>query len=468
MTAFVKKLFEPDKLIKASDWVGEKPGTREVYSTLWRVAWPSALESVLVGLIAFFDTVMVGTVGSSAIAAVGLTNQPRLVFFAVFFALNVGVTAVVSRRRGQEDSRSANRCLGQAVMLVIIISVILCAVAVVFSRPFLYFAGANEDTIEDSVSYFRITMVGMSFTALGMVINAAQRGSGNTRISMTTNLTANIINIVLNYLLIGGNFGFPRLEVRGAAIATLMGNIVACVMSIISVSRQGRFLKLRLKYCFTFDRENLALITKIASSAAVEQVFMRIGFFLYAKIVASLGTQAFATHQICMSIINLSFTFGDGLGIAASSLVGQNLGRKRPDLSSVYGKAGQRVGFVISMMLFVLFSCFGRQLMGLFTDEQPIISTGVKILYIVAFSSIAQVSQVIFSGCLRGAGDTKYVAVTSLVCIALVRPVVTYLFCYTASWGVIGAWASLIIDQYMRLAFSFSRFEKGKWKKIKI
>ncbi|NLA77672.1 MAG: MATE family efflux transporter [Clostridiales bacterium] len=468
MTAFVRKIFEPDAFLKDSEWVGEKPGTREVYSTLWRVGWPSALESVLVGLIAFFDTVMVGEVGSSAIAAVGLTNQPRLVFFAVFFALNVGVTAVVSRRRGQEDSESANRCLGQAVMIVVILSVVLCAVAVAFSRPFLYFAGANEDTIDQSVTYFRITMVGMSFASLGMVINAAQRGSGNTRISMTTNLTANIINIVFNYLLIGGNFGFPRLEVKGAAIATLMGNVAACVMSLISVSRRGRFLKLRFKYCFTFDGENLRLIGKIATSAAVEQVFMRIGFFLYAKIVASLGTQAFATHQICMSIINLSFTFGDGLGIAASSLVGQNLGRKRPDLSSVYGKASQRVGFIISIMLFVLFSGFGRQLMSLFTDEPPIIATGVKILVIVAFSSLAQVSQVIFSGCLRGAGDTKYVAATSLVSIALVRPVITYLLCYTAGWGVIGAWASLLVDQYMRMGFSFSRFEKGKWKRIKI
>ena len=461
-------LYKPEYLIKSPPPPDGSYDTRSVYSALLRVSWPAVLEALLIGLVSFADSIMVGRVGSAAIAAVGVTNQPRFLFFSVFFALNIGVTAIVSRRRGENDRERANRCLGQAFSVCILLSAVLCVVALTFSRPLIAFAGAGEDIIDDAVTYFNITMVGMTFTALSMVLNAAQRGSGNTRIAMVTNLAANGVNVVLNYLLISGNLGFPRLEVKGAAIATLTGNLVCFFIAFVSVLRKDKFVRLSLGCCVRFDSQTLRLILKIGSSAAIEQIFMRIGFFTYAVLVAKLGTQALATHQICMSIINLSFCVGDGLGIAASSLVGQSLGRRRPDMASVYGKASQRVGLLISAALFLLFLLGGELLMSLFTDDAEIIATGVKLLLIVAVTSPGQISQVIFTGCLRGAGDTRYVAAVSLVSIALVRPVLTYVFCYPLGLGLVGAWLSLLFDQYTRLLFSMLRFSKGKWKSIRV
>lgn len=463
-----RHLYAPEYMIKPEEWVGSKYNTKEVYRRLYNVAWPATVETLLISMISFIDTMMVSSVGSYAIAATGLTNQPRLIFFAVFFALNVGVTAIVSRRKGEYDRDGANKCLAQGIFICIALSVVLCAAAIALARPLLIFAGAMEDTIEPATTYFRITMVGMVFSVLGLVINAAQRGAGNTKISMKTNLTANIVNVIFNYLLINGIGFFPELGVTGAGIATLLGNMTGCAMSIYSVSHKDEFLYLRIKDIFRLDKETLRLIAKIGGSAAVEQVFVRIGFFAYAKMVATLGTVALATHQICMSIINLSFSFGDGLGIAGSALVGQNLGRKRPDMATIYGKSGQRVGLLVSFLLMILFSSCGRGLMGLFSSEEHIVELGIKILVIVAFTSPAQISQVIFAGCLRGSGDTKYVAITSLVSIAILRPLITYLLCYTAGMGLIGAWISLLVDQYVRLAFSAFRFTRGKWTKIEL
>ncbi len=455
-------------MLRPEQWAGEKPDTRRLYTSLYRVAWPATIESVLVGMMSFVDTVMVSTVGPAAIAATGLTNQPRLIFFSFFFALNAGVTAIVSRRNGEGDRGGANKCLAQAVMLCVITSIVLCAAALAAAEPLLWFAGAQSDTIDSAVSYFRITMVGMAFTSLGLVINAAQRGTGNTKISMRTNLTANVINVIFNYLLINGIWFFPRLEVKGAAIATLMGNVVSCLMSVYSVSKPTEFLHLRLRGCFHFDAEYLKLLFRIGSSAAVEQLFIRIGFFSYVKIVAALGTTAFATHQICMSIINISFCVGDGLGIASSALTGQNLGRRRPDLSAVYCKAAQRIGLALSLVLFLVFALLGKPLMELFTDDPAIIDLGVKLLLIVAFTSPGQISQLVYSGCLRGAGDTKFVAYSSLVSIAILRPIFTYVLCYPLGLGLIGAWFSLLADQYIRLSFAAFRFSRGKWSRIKI
>jgi len=449
--------------------------TAYFYKTYLKMAWPAVAESVLLGLVSVVDTVMVSTVGTKAVAAVGLTNQPRFLFQAVFIALSIGITAIVSRRKGENRREDANKCLAQALSLVLILGGVLLAVALTFAEPLIKFAGAKEDTIDMAVKYFRIIMVGMLFTSVSITVNAAQRGSGNTRISMTTNMTANIVNCIFNAILINGLIFFPRLGVTGAAIATLMGNVVACVMSLASVFRRDRFLRLRLSELFRFRRADMGIILKISSSAAVEQVFLRIGFFITSKLVADLGTVGFSAHTLAMSIATLSFCFGDGLGVAASALVGQNLGKKRPDHSIVYGKVAQRIGLVGALILAALWAIFGREMSMLFmTGEsdpaniEAILALSVNMLLILAALTPGQVSQVLYSGCIRGAGDTKYSAMVSLVCIAIERPLLTYIFCYLTPLGPIGAWAAMFVDQYLRLALMALRFSSGKWAKIKV
>lgn len=473
MLAFVKRFFTVESMVGKQAVLGALPKTKELYFSYLKMAWPAIAESVLVGLVSFVDTMMVSVLGTSAVAAVGLTGQPKYMIFAVFFALNISVTAIISRRKGQEDREGANKTLAQALSLCILLAIVLCGLGIIIAEPFLRLAGANADTLADATIYFRIVIVGLMFTAISGTINSAQRAIGNTKIAMTTNLTANLINICFNYVLIGGNLGFPKLGVTGAAIATMLGSIIACIMSILSVCRKNSYLQLHIKECFQWKKEIISPIIKVGTGAGVEQIFIRIGFFLYAATVANLGTVEFATHQICMNILSLSFTFGEGLGVAASSLVGQNLGKKRSDLSYLYGKAGQRVGFFVSMALVVLFIFGGKMLMLLFTGPEEegfdiIIKNGVIIMVIIAACSPPQIAQVIFSGCLRGAGDTKFVALVSLISIGIIRPLLTYLFCYPIGFGLIGAWISLFVDQVIRFAFSAARFTKGKWSEIKV
>lgn len=464
----LRRLYAPEYLLKPEKWMGEVLPAKDVYKSLSRVAWPATVEMVLISLMNLVDTIMVSSMGAFAVAATGLTQQPRMIFFSFFFALNAGVTAIVSRRKGEQDVAGANKCLSQAIMICVVLSGVLCALSFTVARPLLMFAGAQADTIEPAVIYFKITMVGMVFAAIGMVINAAQRGAGNTRISMWTNLIANVVNVVFNYLLINGIGVFPKWGVKGAGIATLMGNVASCLISIYSVSKPFEFLHIKVKSLFKFESDVIKPLLKISSSAALEQSFVRIGFFAYTKIVATLGTAALATHQICMSIINLSYSFGDGLGISAASLVGQNLGRRRPDIAMVYGKAAQRIGVLVSVGLIVLFTAGGRMIMGMFTNVEEIIDIGQKILLIVAFTAPGQISNVVFSGSLRGAGDTRFVAYSSLVSIAIVRPLVSYVLIFPLKLGLIGAWIGLFIDQHVRLAFSSYRFKKEKWQKIKL
>lgn len=468
MGNLLKRFFSIDYMLKKDEILGSLPTTREVYKNSFNMSWPCAFEAVLVSLVGSIDIMMVGGLGAEAIAAVGLTNQPKFVLLAMIFSLNVGVTAIVARRKGAEDFKGANSCLKQSIILSFIISLIMAISGYIFANEIMLFAGAGEDVINDSVAYYKILMVSIVFTSLSLTINAAQRGVGNTKISMRTNVVANIVNLIFNYFLINGVWIFPRLEVRGAAIATTLGSIVGFLMSVFSVYYNTRILDLRRKGNWKFDKATMKAFLSISGSSVVEQVFMRIGFFSFAIIVAALGTIAFATHQICMNVINLSFCFGDGLSAAAASLVGQNLGAKRPDKAKIYGKTGQRMAFIVSTVLFFVFILARKQIIMLFNSEEHIVSLGGMIMIIIAFTTHAQTSQTVYNGCLRGAGDTKFVALISFISIALIRPGLAWILCFPANLGLKGAWIALFADQTMRYILGKKRFDSGKWTKIKI
>ena len=468
MGKLLKRFFSIDYMLRKNEILGTLPTTREVYKNSFNMSWPCAFEAVLVSLVGSIDIMMVGGLGAEAIAAVGLTNQPKFVLLAMIFSLNVGVTAIVARRKGAEDFKGANSCLKQSIILSFIISLIMAISGYIYAHEIMIFAGAGEDVINDSVAYYKILMVSIVFTSLSLTINAAQRGVGNTKISMRTNVVANIVNLIFNYFLINGVWIFPRLEVRGAALATTLGSIVGFLMSVFSVYYNTRVLDLRGRGNWKFDKATMKAFLSISGSSVVEQVFMRIGFFSFAIIVAALGTIAFATHQICMNVINLSFCFGDGLSAAAASLVGQNLGAKRPDKAKIYGKTGQRMAFIVSTVLFFLFILARKQIIMLFNSEEHIVSLGGTIMIIIAFTTHAQTSQTVYNGCLRGAGDTKFVALISFISIALIRPALAWVLCFPANLGLKGAWIALFADQTMRYILGKKRFDSGKWTKIKI
>ena len=470
MFRFFKRIFDPQFLVSSEHVKGPLPGMGEVYRNCLSLAWPSALESVLIALVSSVDTMMVGGLGAAAISAVGITSQPRFLMMTPIIALNTGVTAIVARRKGEGNIEGACRSLKQALIFCLFFCILMLLGALFLAPQLLTLAGAQPDFIDMGVEYYRIVMCGQFFACLGMTINAAQRGFGNTKVSMRSNIAANVINIIFNYFLINGHWFFPRLGTRGAAIATALGSVVAFCMALASVLRPAApgVLTLRSNAPWRFDRRTASSIFKVASSTFVEQIFMRFGFFTYASLVARLGTIEFATHQICMNIINVSFGFADGFGIASTSLVGQQLGAKRPDLAMLYGKVGQRCSLCIGVLLAIFFTLFRREMILLFNDEPAIVALGAQIVLIVAATCLAQTSQVVISGCLRGAGDSRYVALTSFISIAIIRPALSWLLCYPVGWGVIGAWIGLFGDQFLRLVLNFIRFRSGKWFEIEL
>jgi Na+-driven multidrug efflux pump len=284
---------------------------------------------------------------------------------------------------------------------------------------------------------------------------------------MLVNITSNLFNLLFCYLLIQGRFGFPQLGVNGAAIAACIGFIVGFVLCVISVTWKGTFLKLRLRDNWRLDREIVKGITKIGGNAVLEQIALRIGFMLFARFVADLGTIQFATHTFASQFLNITFTMGDGIGIAGTSLSGRTLGRNAR-ICPCFSESGTANG-VDSIDDSVDFYCRpALSVVPFVTSDPDILVLGTQIMIIVAIFQPFQTSSVVISGCLRGAGDTRFVAITMMACVTVIRPAVTYLMIYVLEIGLVGAWCAMLFDMILRLGICYWRFSSGKWFGIKV
>lgn len=434
------------------------------------MAWPAILESFFAAFAGLVDSLMVSSLGSYAVAAVGLTTQPKFMGLSLFIAANVSISALVARRKGQGKREEANQIFSTFLVFILVMAIMISVLMVALANPIIRLCGSEDVTHDSAVLYFKIIMGGMIFNCIQMGINSAQRGAGNTRITMRTNLVSNTVNILFNYLLIQGHLGFPALGIQGAALATVLGTVVSSIMSILSVWKEDNFISLPY-----IGREKikpalgaLKNIVKVGYSVFAEQLLMRIGFMLTAIMAADQGTAAMAAHQVGMNIMGLSFSFGDGLQATAVALIGYQLGAKQPERARQYGKTCRMIGTVISVVLAVVYFFGARPLMELFFEEEEIVVIGIGIMRIIIFVVILQIAQVIYMGCLRGAGDTLYTAVASTISVTLVRTLGSYFFGYVLHWGITGIWMGVVADQLSRFLFGSIRFRQGKWTEIKI
>lgn len=450
------------------------PELQSLYREAIRIAWPAALEGLLISVISAADTMMVGTIGPAAIAAVGLTAQPRMILLILSQGLNIGTTALIARRKGAGNQQGVKACLNQALYLSALTGVLMTIAGLILAEPFMRFAGANEDTLQLSVDYFRIIALGFVPVSIHLCICAAFRGLGKTRVTMYTHLLSNIMNLIFNFLLIGGRFGFPRLEVNGAAIATVIGSVAGSILAIWFARDHHTGFGYRLKGP-RFDRDTLSGLVRVGGSSMLESGFLRVGFLFINKIIASLGTLALASYHIVSQVSTLSFTLGDGIASAGVAMVGMSLGAENPTRAKRAVYVARRLSVFVSIALTLVILILRRGLASLFTSDMAVISAASAGFLVAAFAVMPQNGRVVYAGCLRGAGDVKYVAVTSLVSVAILRPMLTWLFCFPLAaiapqlnLSATGPWLAFLLDALLRNYMLAIRVKGETWTRIKL
>lgn len=463
------KLFDTSTYVDKDKVEGEIPKFKKVAKDVMKIVWPSMLEGFLVALVTMFDGIQVSSIGNDANSAVTITKQPIFLMISFIVAINIALTAIVSRRFGENNQEAVNKTMHEGIKITTIVAIILSIIFCIFTEPLCKLMGATVNTLEYAKTYLFIMSAGFIFNALRLTINACQRGIGKTKISMWTNLVANVVNICLNYVLINGHFGFPQLGIAGAAFATIIGNAVAFIISLLTILPSNGYLRLRIKNLFKLDNETLGNIGRILPSTLLDQLLIRFGFIIFALIVNYLGDDATYVHGVCQDINSLMFTLADGFSIGTAAIVGHRLGEKRKDLALVYAKVSMIISFACAILVSIFVVTCRGMLIDLYKPETVYREDSAKlILMIAAIMMLPQNTSWVMTGILRGSGDTKFTAIVSLICVVLVRPISALVLCYPLGLGVLGAWIGMIFDQVVRLTLNTRRFRQKKWLQIKV
>ncbi len=433
-----------------------------------KLAWPVIIEQSLATITHIVDMMMVGRLGAVSVTAIGLTVQPMLFAQAIGSALSVGTTALVARFIGAGKSKDAGRVLQQSLLSALLFSLIGGIIFFRFAGNIISLMGAEAQVIEKGASYLQLVIPGFIFMFISFIITAALRGAGDTQTPMKINMLINILNVIGNYILIFGHLGAPALGIKGAAISTSIARFFGAVILFVMIFREKSVITVIRNNFFLPDFDLIKRIMRVGIPTAMEQMVMRVAQILYVRVVAGLGTLAFAAHQISISAESLSYMPGFGIAVAATTMVGQNLGANQPEKAEESSYEAWKIGSLIMGFMALLFLLIPELLMKLYTDNPEIIRLGARNLRIIAFSQLPMGTQFIFAGSLRGAGDTRWVFYSTAISSWVGRFAMAYLFISIFHWGLVGAWVAMVIDWTMRGSMVLYRFRQGKWKSIKV
>lgn len=440
---------------------------RRLAREVMELSGPAIGEQLLWTAVQMTALIIVGRLGPEAIAAVGVSNQLNWLLTSGFFALGSGTTTLVSRFIGSGDRALAYEATRQAIVVALGVAILVVACGFVLTPQLLWFMGAAPDVSPLASQYLRLSLVASLFLSINTCYAAALRGSGDTKTPFKVGLAGALFNILVMWLLVYGRFGLPQMGVAGAGLGLIIS--YALIFGVYSGLFARDRLAIRLSMLgYRFDTALVRRLLAVGLPAALEQLLMSGGMTVFARLVMSLGTIAYASHQVSANITSLSYMTGMGFSMAATTLVGRSLGEDRPDRAEAYARMTQRIGILMMSALAAGFFLLGPILVRFYTDEAEIIQQGAMILKIAAFAQPAIASYSILAGALRGAGDTRYPLYITFAGIWTMRIGTAYVLVNTFHMGLTGVWLAVNLDQWVRTLLVMLRFGSGRWKTVRV
>lgn len=434
------------------------------------LAWPVMVSNLLQTLTTTVDLILVGSLGAeapAAVAAVGLGGQFLFLFFAVMISISAGTIALVARAIGAGDLVLADRVMRQSLALGALLSVPLMIVGIGFAGPILRVFGAADDVVGMGAVYIQIISAATFFQFVNFLASAALRGAGDTVTPLWIGVLVNVVNFGLNVNLIYGNALVPRLGVPGAAIGTATSYVVGAAVFAVLLHRGRRRLRLTFRGG-GLDVGMVRRIFRIGWPAALEQIMLNVAFLVWVGLVVVFGTDVLAAHQIGLRIQSFAFMPGFGFAIAATALVGQDLGAGSPDRAARSGWDAAKLSVVVMSSTAVVIFVFAEFIARIFIGDPTVIAWTVTFIRIHAVSIPAVGVFFAIDGALRGAGDTRFPLLTSLSGIYFVRLPLAYALGFVVGLGIIGVWIPLVIEYWYRAAVISGHFRRGKWKTLRV
>lgn len=425
----------------------QQKGTAAKLKQIATIGIPAVIESIINVVIGSIDTRMISPLGKGAVSAVSFTAQPKLIILAIFFAMGTAVSVFVAQALGRRDREEANAYFHAILRITVLLSLVLGILCGLLAKPIMSVCNRQPDTVGMSVSFFRIIMFFLVFNTVSIVLNAALRGVGKTRLTLISSVSMGVVDIFVNYLLIEGHWGFPKLGVVGDAMGTVCGMIAACVISVVLLSRRSDFLTLKGIFTPKRNPEIMKNIRDKAGNTVVENLFTRIGFLLSSIIISGLTSDVTAVYSVTMILLNYSFSFGDGLQTAVVTLTGQSMGARQYRDVKDYVHLSRIVGVVLSLALSAAYILGARSFFSQFFQDEEAIAQGISYTYVAAALTLLQIIRIINVAAMRGMGDVKSPRIMATICVLIISPAVAFVLTSILHWGVWGIWAASVTSQ---------------------
>ena len=431
------------------------------------LAVPMVLEMAMESLFGIVDIFFVGHLGPDATATVGITESMLILVMSVAFGLSMGATAVVARRVGEHNKDGASEAAVQSILIGVGSALLIFAVAFPFAPRLLAEMGASPSILATGSLYTRIMLSGSGIIVILFLINAVFRGAGDAAIAMRVLWLANAINIVLDPCLIRGLGPFPRLGVTGAAVSTTIGRSIGILFQLYMLSKGSAHLEI-LKKHIRLKLKVMWNIFEVAGVGVLQLLIPTAIWLLMVRMIQSFGDKATAGYTVAIRIVIFSTLPSWGLGSAAATLVGQNLGAKRPD------RAEQSVWraciFNAVFLAFVSgsFLIWAPQLVGLFSSDPDVIRNGASCLRIISLCYVVWAYGEIIVQAFNGAGDTWTPTIINFFVYWVVQLPLAFLLGIKLHVGPNGAYYAVLVAEVLLGVICIWVFRMGKWKLKKV
>ncbi|MFO8060536.1 MAG: MATE family efflux transporter [Bacillota bacterium] len=445
----------------------------DLRTSVMTLAFPAAMRTGLQSVIEMVSLMIVGSLGAEAIAAVGVAKRLVMVATAVLQALSVGATATVARLIGAKDEAGARRVVNQVVLFALVIGICIAVAGNLFASSVMRGMMALQETpdaevVRQGAAYLRILSSSYVVAVMLFMANALFQGAGDMKTPLFLMTSINIVNVVCAYVFVHGIGPFPAMGVAGAGLAAAVARGGGGLAALWILASNRSVIGMDTRRLFRIDWELLRAVIQVGIPAAVENFIRQGSQILYTMIIAGLGTAAMAANSIAMSIQSLAFMPGFGFSLAATALVGQNLGARQPSRAEKSGYTSLRYAMIVSCLMGVLFLVAPGLITRLYTDDPEVIALTVMCLRIIAISMPSLAMVMVFSGGLRGAGDTRFVMLSTLVGNWGIRLLGSYLLGMRLGMGLAGVWIAMAGDQIGRGFLLLARFRRGRWKGIEL
>ena len=438
--------------------MGPLPRIRKSVLTLALPVTVSSLLQRAEGIVAVF---LVGGLGATSIAAVGLGQLLAFIAATLLSGLSVGANVLIAQLWGARRTRDGEDAATHLLIFGLVVSLVLMAAGIAFNREAMVLLGADTDLIDQAEPYSDLIFLVIPFTVLLHTLTSILQGTGDTRTPMFALIVVNLLHLALAYPLIYGLWGFPAWGITGAAVAVGAAEGTGFLYLLWACRRLFRIPS-------TVRRDLLHATWRIGASVSGERIFQQAGVMVYTKIVLLYGTVTYAAHQVGLSIESLSFLPGYGFAIAAATMVGQSIGAGKYVRAKMENWEANRLAAGAMATMGMVFFFFPYVLLRTFTSDASVIELGTTFLRIVALLQIPLALTMVLAGSLRGAGDTPFIMWATTIGMWGVRVPWAVVTGFVLKLDILVVWSAMIADWTVRMGLLLWRYRSERWRTIQV